>query len=70
MANWSIPRALSQAMRLAVCLLPAASTVAAEPPQCAQPALRIAISGELQPAGPKPVLLVTVPEPEAPAAPR
>ena len=69
MPNWSIPRMLPQTVLLAACLAPAVSAVAAEPLQCALLGPRIAISGELQPAGPKPVLLVTVPEPEAPDAP-
>jgi len=56
-------------MRLAACLLLATPSVAAEPPGCDVAVVRIAISLELQPAGPKPVLLVTVPEPEEPAAP-
>jgi hypothetical protein len=57
-------------MRLAACLLLATPTAAAEPPDCDLAAARIEIKGELRPAGAKPVLLITVPEPEAPPARR
>lgn len=53
-------------MGLAICLLLVTPCVAAEASDCALAALRIEIRSELRPMGPKPVLLITVPEPEEP----
>ncbi|MCC7281622.1 MAG: hypothetical protein IT556_04510 [Acetobacteraceae bacterium] len=63
-----ITRIASQGMQLAFCLLLAAPAAAARASDCALAPGRIEIKGELRPAGPRPVLVITVPELEDPPA--